>query len=106
MTRLRSGINHNAVKLFYQFLHKVGRRLCQGIYVDLKALERVKMLTKEPKNRIIFVPSNKSFTDLIIFQYINYMQGLNIGYTFSALEDTPKLAAILYYVKYTGVFLP
>ena len=64
------------------------------------------MLVNEPNNRIIFVPSNKSFTDMLIFQYINYMQGLNIGYTFSAEEDTPKFTALKYYIKYTGVFLP
>ena len=34
------------------------------------------------------------------------MHGLNIGYAFSAKEDTPELAAILYYTMYTGVFLP
>ena len=87
-------------------LHKIGNHLSSGIWVDLKALDRVKMLSNDSQNRIIFVPLNRSFTDLLMFQYINYMQGVNIGYTIGSLEDTPRMIAMLKYIAYTGVILP
>lgn len=73
LSRLRSSISQKPIMVLYQLLHKVGRHLCAGLYVDLKALDKVKMLVNEPQNRIIFVPTNKSFTDLLFLQYVHYM---------------------------------
>lgn len=52
------------------------------------------------------MPLNRSFTDLLMFQYINYMHGVNIGYTIGSLEDTPRMITMLKYIAYTGVILP
>lgn len=106
LTRMRTQISKVAVLSLYHALHKAGNHLSTGIYVDLKALERVKMMSSESQNRIIFVPLNRSFTDLLMFQYINFMQGVNIGYTIGSLEDTPRMISMLKYIAYTGVLLP
>ena len=65
--RMRTQISKVAVQSLYHLLHKIGNHICSGIYVDLKAVERVKMMSKESQNRIIFVPLNRSFTDLLLF---------------------------------------
>jgi glycerol-3-phosphate O-acyltransferase len=65
------------------------------MYVDLKALEKVKIMCSDTQNRIIFVPLNKSFTDLLLLNYINFMHGLPIGFTFGSLEDTPRMLTML-----------
>ena len=34
------------------------------------------------------------------------MHGVNIGFTFGSLEDTPRMSSMLKYIAYTGVILP
>jgi hypothetical protein len=106
LTRMRTQITKVAVMSLYHMCHKVGNHLSTGIFVDIKALERVRMMSSDNQNRIIFVPLNRSFTDLLMFQYINFMHGFNIGYTIGSLEDTPRMMAMLKYIAYTGVLLP
>jgi hypothetical protein len=47
LSRMRSQMTMLAVRSLYHLLHKIGNHVCAGMYVDLKALEKVKIMCSE-----------------------------------------------------------
>jgi hypothetical protein len=103
---MRTQIVQKVAQSIYYILPKIGRHLVSGLYTDVKALERIKMLQVEPQNRVIFVPLNKSVIDLMIFHYVNYFHGLDLGVTFGSHEDTPDVKLLLKYMGFSGYISP
>ena len=78
--------------LLYYFNKKM-RLGVQGLFVDTIGIKKVKSLISG-NNRVILMPLYKSFGDFFINQYVNYKFGLESGFTFGNLEDTPRFRGI------------
>ena len=80
--------------LFYIF-HKIAAHLVSGLYVNLDGIDKIKKDMKTDKNtRIILMPLNRSLTDLLVLEYINFLKDLQIGFFFGQQEDNTDLTII------------
>ena len=69
--------------MFFLFMSKANASMCDGLYVDMKNLEKIKEMTlKDRKTKIIFMPVFKSFADIFAIHYINYISDIEFGFTF------------------------
>jgi glycerol-3-phosphate O-acyltransferase len=79
--------------------------LTDGLFVDKKGIDRVKEVTLNRNNRVVFVPVYKSYGDPLIMHYINYFFDLELGFTFGNYEDSPKIGFVDRLLKRTGTIL-
>jgi glycerol-3-phosphate O-acyltransferase len=63
------------------------------------------MTEEDRKLRIVFMPINKSYMDIIYMHYLNYFIDLEIGFTFGTYEDTPKISFIDRLLRRVGTIL-
>ena len=89
--------------MFYIF-HKITRRACRGLYVDLNSVQAIKEELKDPKTRLVLVPINKSATDVGLIHYINLYSDVPTGYFFGNFDDKIDVSWMPY--KKFGVMFP
>jgi len=70
-------------------ISKIAAHLVQFAYVDMENLKRIKELAVNRKTKIIFMPMWRSFQDILVLHYVNYIADLEIGFTFGNFEDSP-----------------
>ena len=87
-------ISKASVATLLWIFNKTMRTAVRGLNVDMAGIERVKDLIKGSSNRIVFVPLFKSYGDFLVLQYVNYTFGIDSGFTYGNLEDTPRLGGI------------
>ena len=87
---MHAHISKPSTTLLLWYFNKTMRHAVRGLYVDTVGIERVRDLIDRNK-RVIFVPLYKSFGDFFVMQFINYKYGIEPGFTFGNLEDTPRL---------------
>ncbi len=49
------------------------------------------MTNNNRKIRVVFMPIYKSYADPVIMHYINYLEDIELGFTFGNYEDSPKI---------------
>ena len=87
---MRSRIQPSKMKTLMQFFSRSMRRNIQQLFVDQQGLAQVKKLINNDEH-VVLMPFHKSFSDAIIFNATNLMQGLPAMYTFGCSEDTPQI---------------
>ena len=72
-------------------MSKAAAKLVHGLWVDKKSLNEIKAMSADRKTRIVFVPMYKSFADALVLYYINYLNDLEVGFSFGMREDIPTM---------------
>ena len=76
--------------MFLYFMMKFNTHHIEGMYVDTKALKKIHEMTiTDRKTKIVFMPVYRSFADLFVLHYINYISDIEFGFTFGYYRDTP-----------------
>ena len=86
-------------------LQKVASHVLEGLYVNAKGVQTVKKLCQNRKTRVVLVPMYKSFADPLLMYYIQYLNDIELGFTFGNYEDSPKIQAISTILKNMGHLL-
>lgn len=90
---------------FMQYIfHKINRKACKGMYVDLKGVDALKGELKDPKTRVILLPLNKSATDQGLIHYINVFKDVQTGFFIGNFDDKIDVSWIPY--SKCGVMFP
>ena len=64
-------------------MNKSVTRLLDGLHIDMKGLKAIKEMTeKDRKTKIVLMPMFKSFSDLFILHYANYISDIEMGFSF------------------------
>ena len=105
LARVRCQIEKRAYQFAFYIGTKVAHHLIYGLHIDTESLERVKRMSENRKNRVIFLPLFKSFGDPILMHYINYIADMELGYSFGVQEDSPKINFIDQLLRKVGCFL-
>ena len=62
-------------------MNKSVTRLLDGLHIDMKGLKAIKEMTeKDRKTKIVLMPMFKSFSDLFILHYANYISDIEMGF--------------------------
>lgn len=76
--------------MFFLFMSKANVNMINGLYVDMKGLNRIKeMSITDRKTKIVFMPVSKSYADTFALHYINYISDMEFGFTFGYYQDSP-----------------
>jgi len=105
LQRVRVSITNNSTRFVYFSLCKIGRRLLDGIHLDVPGLNKVKELASDRKCRVVLVPTYKSYADPLILHFINFNQDVEPGFTFGNFEDSPKIHFIDMLLRRIGCLL-
>ena len=62
--------------------------LYQGLHLDMRGLEKVKQLSQDSQNRIVFMPIYKSNVDIAVMHYANYYSELELGFSFGHFDTS------------------
>ena len=80
--------------------------LVEGLHIDNKSLENIKSITyNDRKVRVVLMPIYKSYADVLIIHYLNYLFDLELGFTFGNYEDSPKIGFVDRLLKRIGTIL-
>jgi hypothetical protein len=86
-------------------MNKTVTRLCDGLHIDMKGLANIKQMTeRDRKTKIVFMPMFKSYSDLFILHYANYISDIEMGFSFGYYNDSPKIKMIERLVRRVGYF--
>jgi len=67
----------------------------------------VKDTLKESRDtRIVQLCINRSIHDIVVIEFINFIENLPIGYFFASQEDHTEIKIMNLLYKFAGVFLP
>jgi len=68
-------------------------------------LKNIKEMTeRDRKTKIVFMPMFKSFSDLFILHYANYISDIEMGFSFGYHNDSPKVKMIERLARRVGFF--
>lgn len=73
----------------FSLMNTIARRAFDGLYVDQAGLNKVKNLIAKGE-KVILMPTYKSFTDPFILIMTFLLQNMDIPFTFGSYEDTPR----------------
>ena len=90
LEEMHAQISKASTSTLLWYFNKTMRSAVRGLFVDMNGIERVKNLIKGNKT-VIFVPLYKSYGDFFVMQFVNYTFGIEPGFTFGNLEDTPRI---------------
>lgn len=77
-----------------------------GIFVDKKGVSNIKeLVNSSKKTRIVLLPLFKSYADALIMHYLQYLNELELGFTFGNYEDTPNSYVIERILRNVGYIL-
>ena len=106
LARIRCSIEPKSCQSFIYFLSKVTRHLVDGIYMNAYQFkDMMKSLQQDRKNRVLFVPVYKSWSDALILNYINHKYELQPAFTYSSYGDSPKMSVIDAILRNIGVLM-
>ena len=63
------------------------------------------MIERDRKTRIVLMPMWKSYSDLFVLHYANYISDIEFGFTFAYYNDSSKVKIIESLVKKIGYFM-
>jgi hypothetical protein len=66
------------------------RHAIQGLFIDIQSVKMVKELISK-NHKVILMPLYKSFADFFVHLYVTRTQGIESGFTFGNMEDTPHI---------------
>jgi len=66
------------------------RHAIQGLFIDIESVKMVKELISQ-NHKVILMPLYKSFADFFVHLYVTRTQGIESGFTFGNMEDTPRI---------------
>jgi len=76
-------------------MNKSVTRLLDGFYIDMKGIAKIKeMAESDRKTKIVLMPMFKSYSDLFILHYANYISDIEMGFSFGYHNDSPKVKMI------------
>lgn len=105
LMRLHKTINLKAVHMSFYIFHKIAAHLVSGLFVNLDGIEKLKAELKDKNTRIVLLPLNRSLTDLLVVEYINFLKDLQIGFFFGDQSDNTDLTLVNQLYQYCGVIL-
>lgn len=71
----------------------------------MKGLQEIKRMSEiDRKTKIVFVPLFKSYSDIFVLHYINYVADLEFGFSFIVNKDNPKVTFINKMLSQLGYF--
>jgi hypothetical protein len=86
-------------------MNKSVTRLLDGLHIDMKGLANIKQMTeRDRKTKIVFMPMFKSYSDLFILHYANYISDIEMGFSFGYYNDSPKIKMIERLTRRVGYF--
>jgi len=86
-------------------MNKSVTRLLDGLHIDMIGLKNIKEMTeRDRKTKIVFMPMFKSFSDLFILHYANYISDIEMGFSFGYHNDSPKVKMIERLARRVGFF--
>jgi hypothetical protein len=86
-------------------MNKSVTRLLDGLHIDMKGLKAIKDMTeKDRKTKIVLMPMFKSFSDLFVLHYANYISDIEMGFSFGYHNDSPKVKMIERMARRIGFF--
>ena len=86
-------------------MNKSVTRLLDGLHIDMKGLKAIKEMTeKDRKTKIVLMPMFKSFSDLFVLHYANYISDIEMGFSFGYHNDSPKVKMIERMARRIGFF--
>lgn len=103
--RLYKTINLRMVSNLFYVFHKIGSHLVSGCFANFEGIENIQNEMKDKNTRIVLLPINKSLTDLLVIEYINFLKDLKIGFFFGQQEDNTDITLINKIYQYCGVIL-
>ena len=86
-------------------MEKTVTRLLDGLHVDLKGLQNIKEMTeRDRKTKLVLMPMFKSYSDLFILHFCNYISDIEMGFSFGYYNDSPKVKMIERLARRVGYF--
>jgi len=86
---LTSSVQTKAVLPMFSMMNVIARRAFDGLYVDEAGLANVKNLIDKGE-KVILMPTYKSFADSFILSMTFLLQDMDIPFTLGCYEDTPR----------------
>ena len=83
------------------YCSKFLRSICQGLYVEEPGIQNIKKLIGM-KERVVLLPTYKSFADLFILLYTLNSYKMETPFTIGNMEDIPHIALIEKLLKGVG----
>ena len=106
LMRVRCSLQLKSCQAVFLFLSKTLNHTVDGIHLNLKSLNNIRMIVKDDrKAKIVFVPVYKSYLDPMILHYIHFLHDLELGFTFGNYEDSPKISLVDTLLRRIGTFL-
>jgi hypothetical protein len=62
------------------------------------------MTESDRKTKIVLMPMFKSFSDLFVLHYANYISDIEMGFSFGYYNDSPKIKMIERLARRVGFF--
>jgi len=72
--------------------------------METKGVDKVRELMANRRCRVVLMPMFRSFIDIMILHQIKYLQDFEIGFTFSQIEDSPKIRFLEALMHRVGCF--
>lgn len=63
------------------------------------------MTKSDRKTKIVLMPMFKSYSDLFVLHYVNYISDLEFGFSFGYYNDSPKVKIIETLARKIGYFM-
>ena len=63
------------------------------------------MIKRDRKTKIVLMPMFKSYSDLFVLHYANYVSDIEFGFSFGYYNDSPKVKMIERLVRKIGYFM-
>lgn len=87
-------------------MNKSVTRLLDGMHIDMNGLKAIKAMTEQDrKTKVVLMPMFKSYSDLFILHYANYISDIEMGFSFGYYNDSPKVKMIERMAKRVGYFM-
>lgn len=87
-------------------MNKTVTRLLEGLYIDMKRLKAIKLMTEtDRKTKVVLMPMFKSYSDIFVLHFANYVSDIEMGFSFGYYNDSPKVRAIETLARRIGYFM-
>jgi hypothetical protein len=106
LSRMSKSINKKAAQSIFYLFNRFMSHTVSGLYVDDPGLSKIKAELKSKDTRLVFLVLNRSINDIIVMEFLNFIEDLPIGFFFASQEDHMEIKLINFLYHFVGVFLP
>ena len=102
----QTNLEKKASQALFYFMNKTVMWLLDGFHVDLEGLQNIKQMTERDRNtKIVLMPMFKSYSDLFVLHYANFVSDIEFGFSFGYYNHSPKVKMIESLIHKIGYFM-